>query len=140
MNLVLDGLTNTTQDTIYRLHRPYSGPQMMCGLNLISTLLTSVYLILEPFIAATDVGAFFGLLASSSSSAAAGQQQGELSRALDLLGRNPRVLVDVLGFAACGALGQVFICEFFVFLAASIPFCFLFFVFAFFLRPVFSSE
>lgn len=36
---------------------------------------------------------------------------GELKAALDFMGRYPAVWKDVLGFAACGAVGQVFICE-----------------------------
>ncbi|CRK34735.1 hypothetical protein BN1708_006471, partial [Verticillium longisporum] len=34
---------------------------------------------------------------------------GELAAALDFMARYPAVWVDVLGFAACGAVGQVFI-------------------------------
>lgn len=36
---------------------------------------------------------------------------GELSAALDFMARYPAVWKDVLGFAACGAVGQVFICK-----------------------------
>lgn len=102
VNLLFDGLTNATQDHIYKAFRPYTGQQMMCGLNILATGLTSVYLLIEPFLAETSVGAFFGMRAGD----------GELSRALDFVARHPGVGWDILGFAACGALGQVFICTF----------------------------
>lgn len=111
INLLFDGLTNTTQDHIYKAFRPYTGQQMMCGLNIMATVLTTTYLMFEPFLAVTDVGAFFGMKGG----------KGELSRALEFVGRHPGVGWDVLGFAACGALGQVFICESF----PSVPFFFL---------------
>ena len=106
VNLLFDGLTNSTQDYIYKAFRPYTGQQMMCGLNVLSTLLTTTYLMFEPFLAATDVGAFFGMKAGG-----AGDAGGELSRALAFVSRHPGVGWDILGFAVCGALGQVFICE-----------------------------
>ncbi|KAK5128642.1 hypothetical protein LTR08_003951 [Meristemomyces frigidus] len=96
-NLLLDGLTNSTQDDIYRRFRPYSGQQMMCALNILSTALTSAYLILEPWIAATAVGRWVGM------------GGGELRLALGFVARHPGVGWEVLGFAGCGALGQVFI-------------------------------
>lgn len=37
---------------------------------------------------------------------------GELTAALDFMRRYPAVWKDVLGFAICGAVGQVFICTF----------------------------
>lgn len=101
VNLLFDGLTNSTQDHIYKAFRPYTGQQMMCGLNILATLLTTTYLMFEPFLAVTDVGAFFGMKAGDA---------GELGRALDFVSRHPGVGWDILGFAACGALGQVFIC------------------------------
>lgn len=108
VNLLFDGLTNSTQDHIYKAFRPYTGQQMMCGLNILSTALTTVYLLIEPLLAATSLGAFFGMNADA----------GELSRALAFVSKHPSVQWDILGFAACGALGQVFICKssfFFVF-------------------------
>ncbi len=103
INLLFDGLTNTTQDDIYARFRPYTGQQMMCALNMISTCLTSCYLLLSPFLAQSAMGAFFGVGQSST---------GELREALTFIGRHPTVGWDILGFAACGALGQVFICTF----------------------------
>lgn len=96
VNLLFDGLTNSTQDYIFHAFRPYSGPQMMCANNLMSTLVTASYLV------ATALGRWLGM------DAAAGA--GELAAALGFMARHPAVWRDVLGFAACGAVGQVFIC------------------------------
>ena len=103
INLLFDGLTNSTQDDIYARFRPYSGQQMMCALNVMSTTITSLYLLLSPYLAQSGLGAYVGM------DLAAGA--GELQSALAFISRHPAVGWDILGFAACGAMGQVFICE-----------------------------
>jgi UDP-galactose transporter B1 len=103
INLLLDGLTNATQDHIFKSFK-YSGPQMMCATNILSTALTTGWLLLSPFLASTPVGAWLGL----DLSAAAGSG-GEFSAALAFLTRHPQAWIDVLGFCACGAVGQLFI-------------------------------
>ncbi|GME55663.1 UAA transporter [Neofusicoccum parvum] len=100
INLLFDGLTNSTQDHIFTAFKPFSGPQMMCAQNIMSTMLTSAYLLLSPYIAQTPVGAFVGMSAADG---------GELQEALSFVTRHPQVGWDVLSFAACGAVGQVFI-------------------------------
>ena len=102
INLLFDGLTNSTQDDIYARFRPYSGQQMMCALNMMSTLLTLSYLLLSPWLVQSYVGAFFGMDVKSA---------GELVDALTFIQRHPAVGWDIVGFAACGAFGQVFICK-----------------------------
>jgi UDP-galactose transporter B1 len=102
INLLFDGLTNSTQDYIYKSYRPYTGQQMMCALNIISTTLTSVYLLVSPYIASTPIGAYLGMSATSG---------GELAYSIDFINRYPSVGWDIFAFAACGALGQVFICK-----------------------------
>ena len=104
VNLLFDGLTNSTQDYIFASFKPYSGPQMMCANNLLGTALTAGYLVLSPWLVHTGVGEWLGMDVAGSA--------GELASALAFLRRYPAVWVDVLGFAACGAIGQVFICEF----------------------------
>ncbi|MCJ1399507.1 UDP-galactose transporter [Xylographa trunciseda] len=99
VNLLLDGLTNATQDHIFAVHRPYSGPQMMAAQNILATALTATYLLALPLLPAA-------LLAALGVPAAAA---GELRDALAFLAAHPQVLADVLGFAACGAVGQIFI-------------------------------
>lgn len=103
INLLFDGLTNTTQDAIYTRFRPYSGQQMMCALNVISTCLTASFLLLSPYLARTGIGAVIGLDQRGGA--------GEFWDALAFVQRHPSVGWDLLGFAMCGALGQVFICE-----------------------------
>jgi len=101
INLLFDGLTNSTQDYINSTFAPYTGSQMMCAQNLMSTLLTTSYLFLSPYIATTGFGHYVGM-----SPAHGGD---ELTAALAFLQRNPSVTKDVLLFASCGAIGQVFI-------------------------------
>ena len=103
INLLFDGLTNSTQDDIYAKFRPYTGQQMMCALNMMATVLTSGLLLLSPYLVQTGVGAYIGMDPKSA---------GELIEALSFIQRHPAVGWDVLGFAVCGAMGQVFICEY----------------------------
>ncbi|KPM43479.1 UDP-galactose transporter 1 [Neonectria ditissima] len=101
INLLFDGLTNSTQDHIFQSFRPYSGPQMMCANNMMSTLATGLYLLVSPWLVATGLGDWLGMDVAGNA--------GELRAALDFMSRYPAVWKDVLGFAVCGAVGQVFI-------------------------------
>jgi solute carrier family 35 (UDP-galactose transporter), member B1 len=103
VNLLFDGLTNTTQDYIFTSFQPYKGPQMMCANNIISTLLTFSYLGLSPYLVHTGIGEYLGMDITSGGG-------GEFAAALAFMGRHPGVWWDVVGFAVCGAVGQVFIC------------------------------
>jgi UDP-galactose transporter B1 len=103
INLLFDGLTNSTQDYIFGAFKPYSGPQMMVANNVMSTIVTAGYLLLSPWLVHTGIGEYLGMDIAGSA--------GELRSALDFMARYPAVWRDVLGFAACGAVGQVFICE-----------------------------
>jgi UDP-galactose transporter B1 len=100
VNLLFDGLTNTVQDQIFTRFRGFTGPQMMCAQNIMCTLLTTIYLLLSPYLAATPLASSVGLTPGSA---------GELSDALTFVKAFPSVGIDVLCFAACGAIGQVFI-------------------------------
>lgn len=101
INLLFDGLTNSIQDHVYKSFKPYTGQQMMCALNLLNTVLTTGFLFVEPWLSTTELGAYLGMKAG----------QSELSKAVDFIQRYPQVGWDILAFAACGAIGQVFICE-----------------------------
>lgn len=94
INLLLDGVTNSTQDYLFASARGLvSGPQMQCGLNVFGFFLTMGWLVVNPW-------------------------SSELSDAIAFVKQNPSVAGDVVGFALCGAVGQVFICmniQFFVF-------------------------
>jgi solute carrier family 35 (UDP-galactose transporter), member B1 len=98
INLLFDGLFNSTQDYIFAAFAPYSGPQMMCAQNLISTALTATYLVLAPAVAPTRLGRYLALPVAD-----------ELADALAFVRRHPAAWKDVLLFSACGAVGQVFI-------------------------------
>lgn len=100
INLLLDGLTNSTQDHIFASYRPYSGPQMMVAQNILSTFLTTLYLLLSPFLASTPLFAYLSIPPSAAN---------EFSSALTFIQQHPAVGKDILGFAACGAVGQIFI-------------------------------
>jgi len=102
INLLFDGLTNSTQDDINATFKPYSGQQMMCALNTMQTLITSLFLLISPYIAQTGLGSYVGM----------GNNAGELYGALAFYEKHPAILYDVLGFAVCGAVGQLFICKF----------------------------
>ncbi|KAK4165282.1 UAA transporter [Cladorrhinum sp. PSN259] len=104
INLLFDGLTNSTQDYIFQTFQPYTGPQMMAANNLLGSAVTGSYLLLSPWLAGTSLGEWFGMAA-----AVGGNRGGELKAALEFLGRYPAVWRDVLGFAVCGCVGQVFI-------------------------------
>ncbi|KAI4211329.1 MAG: hypothetical protein LQ351_005884 [Letrouitia transgressa] len=100
INLLFDGLTNSTQDHIFTAFRPYTGPQMMVAQNILSTLLTTLYLLVSPLLANTPLFSILGIPPSSAN---------ELKSAIAFVSANPAVARDALGFAACGAIGQIFI-------------------------------
>ncbi|KAM7223807.1 UAA transporter family domain containing protein [Rhypophila decipiens] len=101
INLLFDGLTNSTQDHIFSNFQPYTGPQMMMANNFLSGLITGSYLLLSPWLVHTPLGQWFGMDATG--------KAGELASALDFLRRHPAVWRDVLGFALTGCVGQVFV-------------------------------
>lgn len=100
INLLFDGLTNSTQDHIFATYRPYSGPQMMVAQNLLSTLLTTAYMLLSPILATYPLASTIGLSSTNAN---------EFFAAIGFIRRNPAVGNAILGFAACGAIGQIFI-------------------------------
>jgi UDP-galactose transporter B1 len=102
VNLLFDGLTNSTQDYIFQNWRGYTGPQMMAANNLLGSVITGGYLVLSPWLVQTGLGEWFGMDVT-------GGGAGELQAALSFLARHPAVWRDVLGFALCGCVGQVFI-------------------------------
>ncbi|CAI7584129.1 unnamed protein product [Penicillium discolor] len=106
INLLLDGLTNTTQDHVFsspKLYTRFTGPQMMVAQNVLSTILTSAYLLIMPHL--SQSGVLHNLLPFPIPPST----ETELFGALSFLSRHPEALKHVLGFAACGAVGQLFI-------------------------------
>ncbi|GAD97778.1 UDP-Glc/Gal endoplasmic reticulum nucleotide sugar transporter [Paecilomyces variotii No. 5] len=105
INLLLDGLTNTTQDHVFsspQLYTKFSGPQMMVAQNVLSTVLTTVYLLVMPYLSNSFILSILPLPIPPSTGT-------ELSTAISFLSRHPQALKDVLGFSICGAIGQLFI-------------------------------
>ncbi|KAL8837101.1 MAG: hypothetical protein Q9170_002658 [Blastenia crenularia] len=101
INLLFDGLTNSTQDHIFTTFRPYSGPQMMVAQNLLSTLLTTSYLLFSPILATgTPIFSLLNIPTASTN---------EFSSALTFIRTHPAVGKDIILFAICGAVGQIFI-------------------------------
>jgi solute carrier family 35 (UDP-galactose transporter), member B1 len=101
INLLFDGLTNTTQDHIFSSPARYghvTSSQMMAITNFYATGMMAVYLLVTPHLPHQLLPAF-----------AQSSNIHELSSALSFLQRHPSVLYDVLGFALCGAIGQLFI-------------------------------
>lgn len=106
VNLLLDGLTNSTQDHVFTSPQRYTrftGPQMMVAQNVLSTVITAVYLLIMPYAASN--GALRALLPLPIPP----ETETELASAIGFLSRHPEALKHVLGFAACGAVGQLFI-------------------------------
>ncbi|CAI7598625.1 unnamed protein product [Penicillium glandicola] len=106
INLLLDGLTNTTQDHVFsspKLYTRFTGPQMMVAQNVLSTALTSVYLLVMPHLSQS------GILHNLLPLPIPPSTETELFGAVSFLSRHPEALKHVLGFAACGAVGQLFI-------------------------------
>ena len=99
VNLLFDGLTNSVQDNIKENHKGYSGQRMMVAQNVLSTLLTVSYLLLLPLVP-EQILDVFSIPKDSTM---------ELTQALDFMRAHPAVIPDVLGFCACGAVGQLFI-------------------------------
>ncbi|KAJ5344238.1 uncharacterized protein MYU51_003299 [Penicillium brevicompactum] len=106
INLLLDGLTNTTQDHVFsspKLYTRFTGPQMMVAQNVLSTVLTGAYLLIMPHV--SQSGVVHNLLPFPIPPST----ETELFGAISFLSRHPEALKHVLGFAACGAVGQLFI-------------------------------
>lgn len=103
INLLLDGITNSTQDNIFHHHPEVSGPEMMFKLNAVSTALTTSYLLLsfstEYFFNLQSVNEYAGALLDN-----------QIQDTLQFVEANgTRVLLDIVLFGLCGAFGQLFI-------------------------------
>ena len=101
VNLLFDGLTNTTQDHIFSSAGRYgrvTSAQMMAITNFFAAALMALYLLSTPYVPLEVLPPF-----------ARTESSHELSAALGFLARHPSVWYDILGFSACGAVGQLFI-------------------------------
>ncbi|GAO48275.1 UAA-domain-containing protein [Saitoella complicata NRRL Y-17804] len=109
VNLLLDGLTNSTQDHIFRENRGLTGAQMMCGMNTFSTLLTLTYLTLthltHPYLPLLT--SHFPILTPYLSSSPGSPSPLEIG--VDFIRSHPTIIKDLALFSLCGAIGQLFI-------------------------------
>lgn len=84
-SMLLDGLTNSTQDQMFKipLKTKFTGAILMCTLNLCIFLMTLAYTVIF--------------------------QYEEIAYTLEFSKKFPELFYDILLFAGCGAVGQVFI-------------------------------
>ncbi|RCK57903.1 UDP-galactose transporter 1 [Candida viswanathii] len=84
-SMLLDGLTNSSQDQLFKLklNDRITGGKLMCILNLLICLWTTLY-----------TGVF---------------QPGEFTKTLVFARNYPELLLDLIGFAICGSIGQIFV-------------------------------
>ncbi|GMM36043.1 UDP-galactose transporter [Saccharomycopsis crataegensis] len=83
LSLILDGLTNSTQDQMFRKFTKMTGIHLMVSLNFIS-----LFLVLFYSIVITD----------------------QLSRSIEFISQYPDVFYNnILWYAICGSIGQIFI-------------------------------
>ncbi|KAF8440900.1 UAA transporter family-domain-containing protein [Boletus edulis BED1] len=96
VNLIFDGVINSTQDELFTRYK-VSGQQMMFWINAFCTVLTTALGTLPlPYIP---------VLHPSSGA------QSEFSSALEFIQSHPSVVIPLLQFSLTGALGQLFIFE-----------------------------
>jgi len=97
INLIVDGLTNSTQDHIFAQHRHLSGQQMMFWMNAFSTLISTLLAVLPlPYIPVIHPSH---------------GTHSEFQEAWTFLRSHEGVERALLGFAITGAVGQLFIFE-----------------------------
>jgi len=100
LDLSLDGVVNSTQDFVFATFA-LSGPQMMLLMNAMSALVNALALLIP----ASLTPAFLLPTATVVTSPA----PNALAAALAYLATHPSALSDLLTYAACGAVGQLFI-------------------------------
>ena len=93
INLLLDGFTNSTQDSLFARNPSLTGQQMMFSLSILSSLL-SLSLLLLPSLFPSDSSSLHSLSAS-----------------LSYLSANTDIIPSLLQYALTNALGQLFIFE-----------------------------
>ncbi|GAA5908746.1 uncharacterized protein JCM6883_004158 [Sporobolomyces salmoneus] len=102
INLIMDGIVNSTQDQLFKQFPFVSGPQMMFFMNSFSLLFNLVSLFL-PF--SFYPSSFLPTHASSKNYS----YSNELSHSLSFLQTHPSILKDILLFGLTGSIGQLFI-------------------------------
>jgi UDP-galactose transporter B1 len=102
LGLLLDGSTFIIQEHVFNSPDRYGkfegGPQMMVAQNAIVVAFNAGYLMLLPLLPSSILAPFV-----------ATETQYELSAALAFTRRHPLVVPDILGFALCNSIAQLFI-------------------------------
>lgn len=102
VNLLIDGLTNSTQDQLFALYPGYSGQQMMFIMASITVCVLSLPMLI-PMPAAPLMASGHGLASAFTAPVAL--------RSLHFLATHPSALAPLAAYAALGGLGQIFIFE-----------------------------
>lgn len=102
VNLLIDGLTNSTQDQLFALYPGYSGQQMMFIMASITMCVLSLPMLI-PMPAAPLMASGHGLVSAFTAPVAL--------RSLHFLATHPSALAPLAAYAALGGLGQIFIFE-----------------------------
>lgn len=101
VNLILDGVVNSTQDEVFARHK-VEGPQMMLFMNIFSTCITTAALLFPTALTPA-------LLVPTPPPSTLGTPFNALTAVLDFIASHPAVLQDILLFSLAGAIGQLFI-------------------------------
>ena len=100
MNLLLDGVVNSTQDEVFKTFK-IQGPQMMLFMNIFSTIITSAVLIFPTSLTPEILVPTSPIPGETHLNA--------LTAVLSFIASHPSVTFDILLFSLTGAIGQLFI-------------------------------
>jgi UDP-galactose transporter B1 len=115
-SLLIDGLTNSTQDEIFSLHPFFTGQQMMFTMAFLSLTITLPLIVLPPSVPSQILHVIsqfipFPLPAPATPAASAFHSMSPLSQSLIFIQTHPSCILPLLQFALLGGLGQLFIFE-----------------------------
>jgi UDP-galactose transporter B1 len=102
INLILDGVVNSTQDEVFTRYKTIEGPQMMLFMNLFSTVITTLALLFPTSLTPT-------FLIPTPPPSTIGIPFNALTAVIHFITTHPTVLQDILLFSIAGAIGQLFI-------------------------------
>ncbi|KAI5450989.1 UDP-galactose transporter [Naganishia albida] len=115
VNLIIDGLTNSTQDQLFTLHPRFKGQQLMFNMSLLSLCMTLPFLVLPPhtvaLLSTILPSPLHALVADPVSHHATESLAAPLFQSLQFLHEHPTALLPLFAYALLGGLGQLFIFE-----------------------------
>lgn len=114
-SLIIDGLTNSTQDQLFTLHPRFKGQQLMFNMSLLSLCMTLPFLVLPPhtvaLLSTILPSPLHALVADPVSHHATESLAAPLFQSLQFLHEHPTALLPLFAYALLGGLGQLFIFE-----------------------------